>query len=76
MLYREATGQGMSGSPLYFMDEKQDKAYVVGVHVGGSKILGNTAVSISYHMKLLNQLSNSNYQTIESLNSVLSVKGN
>ena len=65
MLYREATGQGMSGSPLYFMDEQQKKAYVVGIHVGGSKILANTAVPITYHMK-----------TIESWNSVSPVKGN
>ena len=54
----------MSGSPLYFTDEKQQKAFAVGVHVGGSKILANTAVPISYHMK-----------TIESWNSVCPVRG-
>ena len=64
LLYREATGQGMSGSPLYFMDEKQQKAFAVGVHVGGSKRLANTAVPISYHMK-----------TFESWNSVCPVRG-
>ena len=55
----------MSGSPLYFMDEKLQKAFAVGVHVGGSKIVANTAVPISYHMK-----------TMESWNSVCLVKGN
>ena len=39
----------MSGSPLFLFDENQKKALVVGVHVGGSKTIANTAVPISYH---------------------------
>ena len=51
LLYRKATASGMSGSPLFFFDKNQKKAIVVGVHVGGSKIIANCAIPISYHME-------------------------
>ena len=51
LLYGEAAGKGMSGSPLYFIDKRDGKALVVGIHVGGSETLGNLAVPISYHKK-------------------------
>ena len=51
LLYREATGGSMSGSPLYFIDGFLNIAYVLGVHVGGSKFLANAAVPISHHMR-------------------------
>ena len=50
LLYREATGKGMSGSPLYYIESFGKKAYVLGVHVGGSRFLANSAVAISHHM--------------------------
>ena len=50
LLYREATSKGMSGSPVYFMDGNSKKAFVVGVHVGGSARLTNCAVPISQHL--------------------------
>ena len=53
LLYRDTTTGGMSGSPLFYMDEIKKKAFVVGAHVGGSKILANTAVPISQHMKTI-----------------------
>ena len=55
LLFRIGTTGGMSGSPVYFIDKKQpeeplQKAFVVGVVVGGDKIIANTAVPISYHL--------------------------
>ena len=53
LLYRKATAKGMSGSPLFFIDKNQNKAMVVGVHVGGSKLVANWAVPISYHKETM-----------------------
>ena len=51
LLYRDATSPGQSGSPLYYIDEDKKKAFVVATHVGGNRIIGNSAVPISNHMK-------------------------
>ena len=51
LLYRDNTSPGQSGSPLYYVDPGQKKAFAVGVHVGGNRIIGNSAVPISNHMK-------------------------
>ena len=53
----EATGKGMSGSPLYFIDGFRKEAFVLGVHVGGSSF-NNAAVPISPHMKTHQDWSN------------------
>ena len=51
ILYRDATSPGQSGSPLYYIDDDKKKAFVVATHVGGNRIIGNSAVPISNHMK-------------------------
>ena len=50
--YRKATSVGNSGSPLYFLDTIENKAYAIGVHVGGyDTLMVNSAVPIDHHMK-------------------------
>ena len=51
----------MSGSPLFFIDKNQNKAIVVGVHVGGSKRIANLAVPISYHKETTEAWSEKSY---------------
>ena len=50
LMYLDATTGGQSGSPLYFIEKilGQLKAFVIGVHVGGTgRIHFNSAVPIS-----------------------------
>ena len=54
ILYMDATAKGNSGSPLYIIKEEQShkKAYVIGVHVGGSQDKENRAVPLALHMPI------------------------
>ena len=45
------TSKGISGSPLYKFHPGMEKAQVIGVHVGGGRVMGNAAVPLSYHIK-------------------------
>ena len=51
LLYLDATNKGNSGSPIFHHDEQSCRAYVIGVHVGFSKMVANMAVPICYHME-------------------------
>ena len=50
LLYTESTAKGNSGSPLYFFDATEEKAFATGVHVAGQESLGtNVSVPIVFH---------------------------
>ena len=51
LLHMNTTDNGISGSPLYKLHAGMEKALVIGVHVGGSPVLGNAAVPVSYHLE-------------------------
>ena len=51
LLYKEAAGKGMSGSPLFFIDKKREVAFAIGLHVGRIEHLANAAIPISFHRK-------------------------
>ena len=49
--YKEKTGKGLSGSPVYFIEGDTDRAYVIALHVGGSKsVESDAAIPIEYHI--------------------------
>ena len=45
------TSKGISGSPLYKFHADMEKAEVIGVHVGGGRVMGNEAIPLSYHFQ-------------------------
>ena len=51
LLYLDATNPGNSGSPIFHLDKQTGRAYVIGVHVGCTKMVANMAVPICYHLE-------------------------